>query len=173
MAPESYEGLPVAPAVELPVDPGKQPLTPALRRVVMLLCVNLGLSLVLTVLMFIFRDSVIDYQLAHMSLAPNADLDTVRGILRQAVWSRVISIVVVSLVYVFLVDRLRKGKRGAYRRVILISVIGLAGIGYLIIAGQYPVWMRVEQGLQAVVLAALLWSVTRPEVRARFAKPTK
>jgi hypothetical protein len=33
----------------------------------------------------------------------------------------------------------------------------------------YPAWMRAEQLLQALVLAALLWFVLRPEVRAHFA----
>jgi hypothetical protein len=44
------------------------------------------------------------------------------------------------------------------------------GIAYLILGGQYPIWMRVEQGLQAVVLVVLLIAVSRPEVRGRFAK---
>jgi hypothetical protein len=34
----------------------------------------------------------------------------------------------------------------------------------------YPVWMRVEQLLQAVVLAVLLYFVLRPQVRAHFAR---
>ena len=40
----------------------------------------------------------------------------------------------------------------------------------LIQASPYPTWMRVEQLAQAVVLAGLLYFVTRPAVRAYFAK---
>ena len=164
------DGLPAAPPVQLPPDPATLPVTPALRRVIALLFVNLGLSAVLTVLVFLFRDEVVDYQLAHMTLPPNANVAGVRQVLQQTVWSRVAGVLIVSLVYLFVAYRLRQGKRGAYRRVIMISIFGMVGIIYLLVAGNYPIWMRVEQVLQGLVLAALLWSVLRPEVRARFAK---
>ena len=36
-------------------------------------------------------------------------------------------------------------------------------------SGQYPAWVDVEQVVQAVVLLAILWTVTRPAVRRHFA----
>jgi len=54
--------------------------------------------------------------------------------------------------------------------VLIISVVSLLGIAYLLYSGQYPAWVDVEQGVQALVLIALLWAVTRPAVRAHFAK---
>lgn len=74
------------------------------------------------------------------------------------------------MLYVWRSFSLRAGKRRAYIRMILICVAGLAGILYLIAAGHYPAWMRVEQVLQGVVLAALLIAITRKPVRDRFAK---
>ena len=61
-----------------------------------------------------------------------------------------------------------RGRRWAYRRVILIGGVGILGL-LIIQTTPYPAWMRVEQLLQAVILAGLLWFVLRPEVRAHFA----
>ena len=143
-----------------------------LRRVIVLLLVNLGFSLVLTVLMLVFRNQLVNYQLGHLNLPPGTDLAAVRVQLRGQVWSRSVGVLVVTVVYALLIRRLLAGKRRAYLRVIWISVAGLLGIVFLVVAGQYPVWMRVEQTAQAVVLASLLWAVTRPAVRARFPKPS-
>jgi hypothetical protein len=163
-----YRGLPKASPV-LEANPA-EPISPALRRVLAVLCANLGLSVVLTCLMFFFRDSVIDYQLAHLSMPPGADLDVTRSVLRQQVWGRVAGVVVASVMYLRIGYRLRRGHRGAYRRILWISCAGLAALGWLFATGEYPVWVRIEQALQGVVLATLLWSVTRPELRAKFAK---
>ncbi|HEY8728219.1 MAG TPA: hypothetical protein VIL94_01465, partial [Acidothermaceae bacterium] len=50
--------------------------------------------------------------------------------------------------------------------------IASAGVVALLLVqlSPYPSWMRVEQLLQAAVLAGLLFFVTRPELRAHFAK---
>lgn len=143
---------------------------PELRRVIALLLVNLALSIGLTVLILLLRDSVVAYQLAHLRVPPGANLDDARIALRSQVWSRTVGVLVVSVVYASLIRRLAEGRRGAWRRVVLISVAGLLGIVYLIGWGNYPEWMRAEQVAQGLVLAALLYSVTRPAVRAHFAR---
>ena len=74
----------------------------------------------------------------------------------------------VSVVYVFLVRALFRGRRWAYRRVVLIAGIGIVGLLVLQFS-PYPTWMRVEQLLQALILGALLLCVLRPEVRSHFA----
>lgn len=167
-------GVPNAPQVQLPPDPGQIPVDGPLRLVIILMFVNLGLSVVLTILTLILRNSVIDFQLAHAHLPAGADpvvVEKVRGALQTALWVRLAGIVVVAALYIWRAFALRRGSRGAYRRLIWIGVVGLLGIVYIIAAGQYPVWMRVEQVLQGLVLIALLVAVTRPRVRARFAKP--
>jgi hypothetical protein len=55
--------------------------------------------------------------------------------------------------------------------VLLRAVVGIAGIGYLVLSGQYPVWVRAEQIVQGLVLLGLLWAATRPAVRALIARP--
>jgi hypothetical protein len=170
--PGQGEFLP-APPVQLPPDPGAAPVDDALRRVIVLMFVNLGLSVVTTIVTLILKNSVLDYQLAHAHLPPNATAATVeklRHALETALWTKLGATVLVAGLYIWRAYALRRGSRGAYLRLYYICVAGLIGIAYLILAGQYPVWMRVEQGLQAVVLIALLVAVSRKEVRYRFAK---
>jgi hypothetical protein len=116
---------------------------------------------------------VIDFQLAHANLPPGAGpqvSDAVRTTLQGALWGRVAGVLLVSLFYVLRARGLVRGNRRSYRRMILVAIVGLVGIAYLIAAGQYPVWMRVEQGLQAVVLIGMLIALLRPQVKGRFAQ---
>lgn len=153
-----------APRQHLPVDS-------ALRLVLILMFINLGLSVLTTILVLIFHTSVIDYQLAHTNIAPGADVDIMRNALQDALWGRLVGSVLVSAVYIWRAFALRRGSRGAYLRLYYIAIVGLLGIAYLIfVSTAYPVWMRVEQILQAVVLIGLLIAVSRPAVRDRFAK---
>jgi glucan phosphoethanolaminetransferase (alkaline phosphatase superfamily) len=144
-----------------------------LRRVITLLLVNLGLSAALAALFAVFHTSLLDYQMARLHLPPGADVASARAGLSAGLWSRVAAVVVVAAVYVVLVRRLRMGRRRAFVRVLIISVVSLAGIAYLVTSGQYPGWVLVEQAVQALVLVALLWAVTRPAVRGHFAKTAR
>lgn len=147
-----------------------------LRLVIVLMFVNVGLSLVLTVAMLILHTSLVDFELAHSHLPANASpaqVAAVRQALESATWARLIGVVLVSVLYVWRASALRRGSRGAYRRLILICVVGVIGIVYLIAGGQYPVWMRVEQVIQGLVLIAMLIAVLRPQVRERYAKPQR
>jgi hypothetical protein len=141
-----------------------------LRRVITLLLVNLGLSALLALLFALFHNSLLDYQMSRLGLPPTADVAAVRAGLSAGLWSRAVVVIIVGVVYVFLVRQLRDGRRRAFVRVLLISVFSLIGIGYLAASGQYPGWVVTEQVVQALVLLALLWAVTRPAVRQHFAK---
>jgi glucan phosphoethanolaminetransferase (alkaline phosphatase superfamily) len=143
-------------------------MTPEVRRVVRLLLLNLGLSALLAVLFVIFHGSLLDYQVAHLNLPPDADVAAVREGLSIGLWSRVGGVVIIAIVYTVLLRRVRDGHRRAFVRILVISVVSLAGIAYLFASGQYPLWVDVEQGIQALVVLALLWAVTRPAVRAHF-----
>jgi hypothetical protein len=163
-----------------PPPVSRKPLTPegffagssdaprALNPVVALLAVNLSLSIALTVATIVLRHSIVNYQLDHRHITDPAERQTLRNSYVYAIVSRAVINVVVSVVYVFLVRALLRGRRWAYRRVIVISAVGIVGLAILQVT-PYPTWMRVEQVLQAVVLATLLWFVLRPEVRAHFA----
>lgn len=147
------------------------PMDSALRLVIILMFINLGLSVLTSILVLIMHNSVIDYQLAHTSLPPGADVDLLRNTLQSTLWVRLVTSVLVSALYIWRAFALRRGSRGAYLRLYYIAIVGILGIAYLIfVSTQYPVWMRVEQVLQAIVLVGLLVAVSRPAVRNRFAK---
>jgi hypothetical protein len=113
------------------------------------------------------RHSIVNYQLDHRHITDPHQRAVLRDSYTGGIIGRVIGNIVVSVVYVFLVRALVRGRRWAYRRVILVGILGIVGL----IAVQftpYPPWMRVEQVIQALVLAALVYFVTRPEVRAHF-----
>ncbi len=148
--------------------PPDRPRPRQLRPVVALLLANLGLSVLLTITVLVARHSVVAFQLDHRHVTDPAQRDVLRRSYSVGIWSRVVGNVVLSVVYVFLVRALFRGRRWAYRRVIALGAIGivaLVGVQFT----PYPAWMRAEQLLQALVLAALLWFVLRPEVRAHFA----
>jgi hypothetical protein len=74
------------------------------------------------------------------------------------------------VLYLWLANRLIKGKRWAYLRSLWLGGAGLVGLGILAATTRYPLWMHVEQGVQALILIGLLIALTRPEVRSRFRK---
>jgi MFS family permease len=135
----------------------------------MLLVANLGLSLVLTVVTVVTRNSIVDYQLDHRHISDPTLRETLRHSYTYAILGRVFGNIVLSVVYAFLVRALFRGRRWAYRRVIWIAAAGIVAL-VLLQRSPYPPWMRAEQLIQAAVLAGLLYAVTRPGVRAYFAK---
>lgn len=172
---DEYERYPQLAPIDEPAEVRRTP-PAALHPVIRLLLVNLALSIGLTVVVLLLRHSVINYQVEHTHLSSNPRLDPAeqRRIVRQsatlAVYSRIVGNVIVAVVYYFLVRSLLRGKRRAYRRVLWLSIAGIASLG-LLWTQPYPNWMRIEQVGQGFVLAAILYQVTRPEVRAFFAKP--
>jgi hypothetical protein len=139
-----------------------------LRPVVVLLALNLTLSIAVTIATLVARHSIVTYQLDHRHITDPAQRQLLRNSYVFGIVSRAVINVIVSVVYVFLVRALLRGRRWAYRRVILIGAVGIAGLVILQFT-PYPTWMRIEQVLQVAVLATLLWFVLRPEVRAHFA----
>lgn len=96
--------------------------------------------------------------------------DHVQGV----VWGRVIGLMVASPLYLFFANRMAAGRRWAYVRLKVLSVIGTIGITLLVsLPGPYPAWMRIEQGAQGLILLALAAVLTRPAIKARFRKPAR
>ncbi len=131
--------------------------------------INLALSLALTIATVIARHSIVNYQLDHRHITGAALRQMLRNSYTYSIIGRVVGNIVVSIVYVFLVRALFRGRRWAYRRVIWLSIAGIIALLDLQLT-PYPAWMRVEQFVQALVLAALVYFVLRPEVRTHFAK---
>jgi hypothetical protein len=147
----------------------------SLHPVIYLLVANLAMSVLLSIAVLIFRNSVINFQVAHYPLradstaSPAAQLKLARTSAQIGVWSRVGGNVIVGVVYWFLVRSLLRGRRRAYLRVLWLSIVGVLSLVFLW-TQPYPAWIRVEQVLQAFLLLGILYRVTRPEVRAYFAK---
>lgn len=152
-----------------PPPPVEEPPRPDQLRVIAgLLIVNLSLSIIVTVISLFARHSIINYQLDHRHITDPRIRQTLRSTYSYTIVSRAIGNVVASVVYLFLVRALFRGRRWAYRRVIWLGVGGGAAL-LIAQASPYPLWWRVEALSQVVVLAALVYLVTRPAVRAHFA----
>ncbi|MEV0151460.1 MULTISPECIES: hypothetical protein [unclassified Nonomuraea] len=67
------------------------------------------------------------------------------------------------------------GKRSAYLRIRLISTIAPIGIALIVAVPDngYPLWMKAEQGLVGVLLAAVAIIVNRPRVRQAYPRRGK
>ncbi|GAA1950230.1 hypothetical protein [Amycolatopsis minnesotensis] len=144
-----------------------------LKPVIRLLYVNLGLSVLLAALTFVFQNDVLDYQVLTMPGVPHgtaAEIAASRSSLESVLWLRPVSVLVIAIVYLRLAARLHLGRRSTYLRVLVIAIAGFAGLVYLVLSAQFPLWMRGIQVVQAIVLLGLLAAVLRPEVRSHFAK---
>jgi hypothetical protein len=90
--------------------------------------------------------------------------------LPATVWNRVGTVGALSLFYLFLAFRLRNGSARALLRLKFSSVVGVIGV-LLVIAvpgDGYPLWIRIEQAVQLLLLLHLAYIVYRPAVREHF-----
>ncbi|MGW3608065.1 hypothetical protein [Micromonospora sp. NPDC005161] len=136
-------------------------------RMIVLMLANLVLSALLAGLMLAFQEQLLDYQLAHLDVSTGTDLAIAREDLRSSVWSRVLPVTLVALAYLVVIGGLRLGQRRAYRQVICISVIVLLGAG-LALLQPFPWWVRAVNVAKALVVVALLFLASRPQVRGWF-----
>ncbi|GLY97482.1 hypothetical protein [Actinoplanes sp. NBRC 103695] len=134
----------------------------AIRLVVALLIASLAVSVVFALLTLLFRHDVLAYQQARR---PDADPHT----LAMTLWTRPIPVAVVAVLYIWVVRQLLAGAARAFRRVRIVSVAGLVAVGWVLATAEYPPWLRVVQGVQLAVLAALIVAVNRRVVRVAFA----
>ncbi|TQS45236.1 hypothetical protein [Cryptosporangium phraense] len=133
----------------------------AVRLVVRLLVASLTASVLFAVLTLVFRHDVLAYQQAR---DPDAD----PAALAATLWTRPIPILVVAVLYVWVARGLLAGAARAYRRVRIVSVVGFVAVGWLLLSGAYPGWLRGVQVVQLGLLAALIVAVNRRVVRAAF-----
>lgn len=174
MEPMSNPPYPYSSAPTVRLAPSNtRPAYAALRPVLNLVYVNCVLSVLTAIITLMLQNSVLDYQLARAGLPPGASpsrVDGVRNGLEIGLWIKLGSMVLLSLIYVWRASGLKRGSRRPEIRLYYICLVGLVGVGYLILGGEYPVWMRVEQALQAAVLLALLFVVIRNHVRTHSAR---
>ncbi len=155
------------PSVEHMTQSGHPTTERPVRLVLILLFTNLALSIVFAGLTLLFRHGILDYQLARH---PGPDPVKTREKLTLTLWTRPIPIVFVAVVYLWVGRRLSQGVRAAYLRVRVVSLVGLVAVGYLIASGAYPAWLRVVQGVQFLLLVALVVAVNRGRMRAGYVR---
>lgn len=83
------------------------------------------------------------------------------------VWIRAAGVLVLALFSLRWAAQLGRGSRSAYRRMLWISIAGSLGIAALALLpdSPYPLWVRIEQAVQGLVLVALAVTLLRPRVR--------
>lgn len=143
----------------------------SLDRLVVALFTSVGLAVLFAALTVLFRDQVIDYQLARGMAVEAAE--KARQSLAITLWVRAGLVVAAAALYLWLARQLRRGSRRAYSRIRALSVIGLVALAYLLLSAQYPGWLRVVQVAQLAGLLGLGVAVTRPSVRVQFPKPPR
>ncbi|HEY1721746.1 MAG TPA: hypothetical protein VGG27_10905 [Magnetospirillaceae bacterium] len=118
---------------------------------------------------------VIALQLANLAIC--VTLLATAGVLSDVpppVWVRGTIMLIVAILMVLFGVKMRRGRRWAYIRARWIAVAGTIGFfAIAILPGPFPVWMRIEQGVQALLFLALAWLLTRPRVRAFFPKASR
>lgn len=138
------------------------------RVAAVLLVVNLALSFLVTILSFAYRDEIVDLTLAHTQ-HDQAVTDAARHAIETGLWIRAGVNVLIGVLYVFLISRLYRGRRWAWRRLVWLSTLGCLGIVYLLFQ-PYPAVLKAEQVVQLLVLAAIAVCVLHPDTRRHYAK---
>lgn len=91
------------------------------------------------------------------------------------VWLRGAAVAAASVWLVALAGQAARGRRSAYVRIRFVTLAAPVGIALIILAPDsgYPGWMKVEQGVIGVLVAAVAVAVNRRAVREAFPKRGK
>ncbi|MEV4096392.1 hypothetical protein [Streptosporangium saharense] len=91
------------------------------------------------------------------------------------VWLRAAAVAAASVWLVALAGQAARGRRSAYVRIRFVTLAAPVGIALIILAPDsgYPGWMKVEQGVIGVLVAAVAVTVNRRAVREAFPKRGK
>ncbi|MFI7229235.1 hypothetical protein ACIBO5_38970 [Nonomuraea angiospora] len=91
------------------------------------------------------------------------------------VWLRGAAVAVAAVWLVALAGQAARGKRSAYVRIRFVTIAAPIGIVLILVAPDsgYPGWMKAEQALVGVLVAAVALLVNRRAVRQAFPKRGK
>jgi hypothetical protein len=91
-----------------------------------------------------------------------------------AVWVRTTIVALTSLLMMSFVVRAGRGSPRAYLRLRLVSAIMLVAIAVILaIPGDFPLWLKLEQGLCGLLLLGVVAQVNRPAVRAAMREKSR
>jgi hypothetical protein len=92
-------------------------------------------------------------------------------LVNSAVWIRDTAVVITSGLMYLIAERAARGKRSAFVRLRIASIVVPLAIALLIVLPDpFPVWMKVQQGVCALAVAGVAVLVNRPAVARRFAR---
>ncbi|MFG6195311.1 hypothetical protein [Nonomuraea sp. JJY05] len=91
------------------------------------------------------------------------------------VWLRGAAVALAAVWLVALAGQAARGKRSAYVRIRFVTIAAPLGIVLILLAPDsgYPVWMKAEQAVVGVLVAAVALLVNRRAVRQAFPKRGK
>lgn len=93
------------------------------------------------------------------------------SMVNQAVWGRVIAVVISATVMLLVTRRASRGGRGAFRRLRFLSAAMVIAIAVIIaLPGDFPLWLKIEQGLCGLLLIGVVAVVNGTHLRGVFAK---
>jgi hypothetical protein len=128
-----------------------------------LLGINLLLSIAVTVMSLTHIDELVRVALTHGGSAA-IDPAQARAAVKSGLYARAAGNLAVGFGYFLLITRLRAGQRAAWRRVLLLSALGVGGMAYLLWL-PYPSVFKAEQVLQLLVLAGIGGCMVLPTTR--------
>jgi hypothetical protein len=108
--------------------------------------------------------------LSVLTLAAIALLRNDPAIVNPAVWVRGTIVVASAALMAVLATRTARGSRGAYRRLRIVSAVMLVAIVVIIaLPGDFPMWLKIEQGVCGLFLGGVVLIANGERVRSRFA----
>jgi hypothetical protein len=107
--------------------------------------------------------------LSVLTLAAIALMRNDPALVTTAVWVRATIVVASAALMAAFAARTARGSRGAYRRLRIVSAVMLVAIVVIIaLPGDFPLWLKIEQGVCGLLLACVVLLANRSHVRARF-----
>jgi hypothetical protein len=108
--------------------------------------------------------------LAVLGLAAAVVLRDHPQLVNTAVWVRSTIVLATSIATYVFVERAARGDRAAFLRLRVASiVVPLVIVVVIVLPDPFPAWMKVQQGLCALALAAAAVLVNRSSLRRSFA----
>jgi hypothetical protein len=133
------------------------------RNLITLIIVNLGVAVTFAALSLAFFGPLLAWREAH---EPGQG----RIHLVAELLTRPLQTAVIAVLYIFVLRSLARGSSRAYRRVRIFSIVGAFSVGWVLVSGQYPVWLWPVEILQTLTAVALMVVANSRAVRAEFSE---
>lgn len=147
--------------------PGTGTAPAAVRTAATLVYVLLAVNAIRTLAAIVAKDSLVDAWLEDQGIDPDSSSVVLRDGAPAYVAIAIISLVVFGVLMVVLAQQFLRGKKWARIVATILAVLGVLG-GVLSFAQPAPIWYQLLGVLAAVVSAAIIYFLYRPESNAFF-----